>query len=30
MEPYDRDLGRFIKASRPLNVAEYWRIFGGN
>jgi hypothetical protein len=30
VEPYDRDLARFIQAARPVNVAEYWRIFGGN
>jgi prepilin-type processing-associated H-X9-DG protein len=28
VEPYDRDLGRFIKASRPVNQAEYRRLFG--
>jgi prepilin-type processing-associated H-X9-DG protein len=28
VEPYDKDQGRFIKASRPVNQAEYGRIFG--
>ncbi|MBI4325974.1 MAG: prepilin-type N-terminal cleavage/methylation domain-containing protein [Chloroflexi bacterium] len=28
VEPYDRDLARFIKAARPVNEAEYRRMFG--
>jgi len=27
-EPYGRDLARFIKAARPVNEAEYRRLFG--
>ncbi|MBM3882398.1 MAG: type II secretion system protein [Verrucomicrobia bacterium] len=28
VKPYDDDLARFIKAARPLNEAEYRRMFG--